>query len=187
MAYFSLKNIGTLAILPMITLASVASEAHAAPKVRALSQSQRGQVFPVSRLKRQQLTTIPKLKELSQSHRGQDLRRSRVFNQKLTTPTNLRCDDSLVVAVTQYNHSSGGLARQAGVKEWEIKAHFAYPGNNISWNSAASKSIQTRSKEIYVPNHGWNGNGVGSVQRVWQATVKGIPCDKIRLDPPAIP
>ena len=158
MAYFSFKRIGTLAILPMIILASITAETHAAPKVRVLSQSQRGQVF----------------------------RKSKFFNQKLTNPTNLRCDDSLVVAVTQYNHSSAGEARQAGIKEWETKAHFAYPGN-ISWNSAASKSIQTRSKEIYIPNHGWNGSGVGSMQRVWQATVKGIPCHKFLLDPPAIP
>ena len=87
MAYFSFKKIGSLAILPMIVLASITAEAHAAPKVRVLSQSQRGQVF----------------------------RKSRFFNQKLTTPTNLKCDDSLVVVVTEYNHSSGGKARQAGV------------------------------------------------------------------------
>lgn len=165
MAYFSLKKIGTLAILPMITLASVTAEADAAPQVRALSQSQSGQVSPGSRF----------------------------VNQKLKSTTNdlvIECLNSLAVATTEYNHSSAEEARQAGIKKWESKAYYAYAGTKpgtTSWNWAASKSIQTRSKQIYVPNHGWNSNGVGNVRTVWQATAKGIPCGQYVADAPAIP
>ncbi len=56
MAYFSFKKIGTLVILPMIVLASITAEAYSAPKVRVLSQSQRGQVFRRSRSINEQLT-----------------------------------------------------------------------------------------------------------------------------------
>ncbi len=158
MAYFSFKKIGSLVILPMIVLASITAEAHAAPKVRVLSQSQRGKLLRGNRFQRMQLTT------------------------------STECNDALVSATTQYNHGSAGEARQAGIKKWENKAYMANtkPGS-ISWNWAASKSIQTRSKETYIPNHGWNGNGVGSVQTVWQATVKGIPCGQYASNPPAIP
>ena len=160
MAYFSFKKIGTLIILPMIVLASITAEAHAAPKVRVLSQSQRGQVF----------------------------RRSRFTGDRLQLTSTTNCIEALVAATTQYNHKSAEEARQAGIKKWQNKAYEAYTGPGmISWNWAASKYIQTRSKEIYIPNNAWDGSGVGSVQTVWQATVKGRPCGQHELDPPAIP
>ena len=156
MAYFSFKKIGTLAILPMIVLASITAEAHAAPKVRVLSQSQRGKLVRGNRFQRMQFTN------------------------------STECSDALVSATTQYNHGSAGEARQAGIKKWENKAYMETLPGSIRWNWAASKYIQTRSKEIYVPNHGYNVGG-GSVQTVWQATVKGIPCGKYVSNPPAIP
>ena len=88
MAYFSFKKIGTLAILPMIILASITAETNAAPKVNVLNQSQRGQGF----------------------------RRSRFTGDRLQLTSTTKCIEDLVAATTQYNHSSGGEARQAGVK-----------------------------------------------------------------------
>ena len=98
MAYFSFKKIGTLIILPMIVLASITAEAHAAPKVRVLSQSQRGQVF----------------------------RRSRFTGDRLQLTSTTNCIEALVAATTQYNHKSAEEARQAGIKKWQNKAYEAY-------------------------------------------------------------
>ena len=134
MAYFSFKKIGTLVILPMIVLASITAEAYSAPKVKVLSQSQRGQVF----------------------------RRSRSINQQLTNNTNQHCYHSPISVESKIEYSQNDAfarfsAKENGIEEWEDKG-YAISNVTPQWKFAKDKTIRYEQRTGYpggVPTSGW--------------------------------